>query len=173
MGTWTSIDQEAEAIIRGIYDAEYPKLVRCAASYLKIRNDALHVLNRAEDVVQETFALAWERREEVLSKENRVAWMYSTLQYKAKEILREENKWIKRLVQYEKFYHQPADPYDNLELRLELEGLVSKKDFDLLYKHYVGGYSYQELCQETGLTKSSLGVRVHRIKQKMQEQLKE
>ena len=57
--------------------------------------------------------------------------------------------------------------------KLDLEGLISKEDFDLLYKLYVVGYTYQELCKETGLTKSALGVRIHRVKQKVREKLNE
>ena len=96
MGTWAGTDQEAEAIIQKIYEAEYEKLVRCAISYLKVGNNKAHVVSRAEDVVQDMFALAWERRRDVLSSEKPVGWLYITLQYKAKELLREENKWIKQ-----------------------------------------------------------------------------
>lgn len=171
MGTWTGTDQEAEAIIQKIYEAEYEKLVRCAISYLKVGNNKAHVVSRAEDVVQDMFALAWERRRDVLSSEKPVGWLYIALQYKAKELLKEENKWIKRLLRYEQFYVQPTEPYISLEL--ELDGLVAKEDFDLLYKFYVVGYSYQELCEEMGLTKTALGARIHRIKHKIQEKLKE
>lgn len=173
MGTWTGTDQEAEEIIQTYYENEYEKLVRCAAVYLKTKNNQVHILNRAEDLVQETFALGWERRQDVLSCEKPVGWLYGTLHNKARELLRNENKWTKRLLQYRQLYTPKTDPYVNLELKLELDDLIPKEDYDLLYKLYVEGYSYQELCEETGLTKSVLGGRVHRIKKKMKEQMKE
>lgn len=170
MGTWMGTDQEAEEIIQEIYESEYEKLVRCAILYLKKGDNKAHVLSRAEDVVQETFALAWKRRVDVLSSEKPVGWLYNALQYEAKTFLKEENKWIKRLLRYEQFYIEPPEPCVSLEF--ELGDLISKEDFDLLYRFYVAGYSYRELCEETGLSKTALGVRIHRIKQKVQQKVK-
>ena len=48
---------------------------------------------------------------------------------------------------------------------------AEKEDFDLLYKMYVMGYSYRELCQEMGLTKSALATRIHRIKERIRDEL--
>ena len=171
MGIWTGTDQEAEEIFRKIYINEYEKLVRCAVSYLKARDDKPDALNRAEDVVQELFALAWERRKTVLSSEKPVGWLYKALQYKIKDLLKEDNRWAKVLLRNDQLYVEPAEPDRSEEL--ELKNLVSKEDFDLLYSLYVAGYSYRELCEKTGLTKSALGVRVHRIKRKLKEKLVE
>lgn len=170
MGTWTGTDQEAEVIFKEIYETEYEKLVRCAIIYLKKGNNEAHVLSRAEDVVQEMFALAWKRRSEVLSSEKPVGWLYNALQYEAKTFLKQENKWVKQLLRYEQFYIEPPEPC--VSLGFELRDLLSKEDYNLLYRFYVAGYSYRELCEETGLTKSALGVRIHRIKQKVQQKAK-
>lgn len=171
MEAWTGSELEAAQLIQKICETEYEKLLRCAASYLMVRNSSLHILNKAEDVVQETFALAWEHKEDVLSSEKPVGWFYKALQYKAKELVKKENRWIKLLLRYQQFYVQPPEAYIHLEF--ELEGLISKENFDLLHKFYVEGYSYQDLCAETGLTKSALGVRIRRARLKIQEKLKE
>ena len=172
MGIWTGADQEAKELIYKLYKGEYEKLVRCAISYLKTGNDEPNVRSRAEDVVQETFTLFWERRRDVLSKEKPVGWLYKALQRKAWALLKEENKWIRRLNKYKQFYTQPDESYISLEMeRLEMEDLVSKEDFTLLYKFCVAGYTYQELSEETGLSKSALGTRIHRAKRKIREKL--
>lgn len=167
MKMWTGADQKAEEWFRKTYGEEYEKLVRYAVSSLKARNNKTRMLNRAEDVVQEVFALAWERRGDVLSHEKPVGWLYITLQYKVRALLKEESRWTNFLLRYEPYYHQSMESY--IDLKLELEALISREDYDLLYKIYIMGYTYQELCDEMGLTKSTLGVRVHRIKKRLQE----
>ena len=164
MEIWTGTDQEAEERIRQIYEDEYEKLVRCAVTYLKAGNNEMYVYGRAEDTVQELFVLVWERREEVLSSEKPVGWLYKALVNKARAVWKEDNKWTKRLFRYERLYVEPAQPDIDLKLDLkdlkDLKRLVPKEDFDLLFSFYVVGYSYRELCKMTGLTKPALGTRI-------------
>lgn len=171
MDTWNGTDQEAKEIFHDFFQQEYEKLTRCAFAYLNPKIAGNHGMDRAEDVVQEMFSLAWKRRKKVLSSEKPVGWLYIALHYKAKEYLKEENKWAKRLHRYKEFSNPPAD--SNFDMNFELEGVVSKEDFDLLYKIYVMGYSYRELCEELGLTKQALAARVHRIKEKIRKKLGE
>ncbi len=171
MGLWNGSDQGAAKIFHDIVVQEYEKLVRCAVAYLRLTTAEAHLLSKAEDVVQDMLVLAWERRHEVLSKDKPVGWLYEALYYKAKELLKEENKWEKRLRKYREFYVPPAE--DHIDLKLELDGVVPKEDFDLLCKIYFMGYSYRELCQEMDCTKSALATKVHRIKKRIQEKLKE
>lgn len=169
METWTGTDQEAEEIFWAIYEKEYEKLVRYAAACLKVDSKP-YAFSRAEDVVQETFALGWKRRKDVLSREEPVGWLYKAIYYKAREHMKEEYRWTKLLLQYKELYAPAAE--DNAYWELELKSLVSEEDFKLLHRLYMEGYSYREICRETGVTKSALGVRLHRIKHKIQEQLK-
>lgn len=171
MGNWNGTDQEAKEIFHELFKQEYEKLIRCAISYLKLKKTEGDMVSRAEDVVQGMFTLAWERRKEVLSCEKPVGWLYEALQYKAKELLNEENKWEKRLRRYQELYIPPNEPH--IDLKCELEGIVPKEEFDLLYKIYVMGYSYKELCAELGLTKQALAAKVHRIKKKIRKKLED
>lgn len=166
------MDSEHEKkIFHDMFIQEYIGMLRYASALLKIRDSGAPVNGRAEDAVQETFALAWDRRSEVLSKEKPVGWLYKALQYKVMELLKEENRWVKRLLRYEQFYVPPAGPH--ISLSTELDGLVPKEDFDLLCKIYLEGWSYQELSQEMDLTRSALATKVHRIKEKIRERMKE
>lgn len=169
MATWNGTDQEAKEIFHGFFVQEYEKLIRCAIIYLKLKRTDANLMDKAEDVVQEMFFQAWKDRQDVLSKEKPIGWLYEALQYKVKEYLREENKWEKRLRRYKEFYVSPPEPHINL--KCELDGIISKEDLDLLYKKYVIGYSYQELCRETGLTKQAQATQIHRIKKKIQDKL--
>jgi len=171
MSKWKGTDKDTDAIFRDIFENEYEKMVGCAISYLALKNSGAQIKSKAEVAVQEMFALAWERRQEVLSCEKPIGWMYEAIGYKVKELLREENKWEKRLRRYKEFYIPPTGPH--IELEFELGGIVPKEDLDLLYRIYVEGYSYQELCEEMNLTKAALADRVHRIKKKIRKALKE
>lgn len=171
MSNWKGSDPEAREIFQNFFREEHEKLIYCATSYLKLKHTEGNMTSRAEDVVQEMFAFAWERRGEVLSSEKPVGWLYKALYYKVKELLREENMWEKRLRRYREHYISATNSLQ--EWKLELEEVVSREDFDLLYKIYVMGYSYRELCQVMGLTKQALAAKVHRIKKKIQKKLTE
>lgn len=170
MRVWNGTDEDAEQIFHEFFTSEYPKLIRCARSMLKSKEDSKQVNSRAEVVVQEMFTLAWKRREEVLAREKPVGWLYEALSYKVLELMREENRWTKRMLQYEQFYVPPTEL--QLSLETELGWVVPPEDFHLLRRIYVEGYSYRELCEEMNLSKSALADRVHRIKKKIRESVK-
>lgn len=167
MGVWNGTDQEAEEIFHRFFVEEYEKLIRCAGIYLRAYDQRKPINGRSEITVQEMFTLAWERRQEVLSKEKPIGWLYNALQYKVMELLREENRWAKLLLRYEQQNMKPAE--EPISLEVEFAGLVPDEDLELLYRIYLYGYSYNELCQEMGLTKSALAVKVHRIKEKIKK----
>lgn len=171
MSGWNGTDQEAKEIFHKIIVQEHEKLIHCAIAYLRLKTTETYLISKAEDIVQEMYELAWKKRAEVLSKDKPVGWLYEALYYKVKELLREENKWEKRLLKYQELYVQPVQPHINLSF--ELDGIVPKEDFDLLHKIYVAGYSYRELCQEMNLTKPTLAAKVHRIKERIRKELKE
>ena len=79
MGVWNGTDQEAARIFHDIVVQEYEKLIRCAVAYLRLTTAEAHLLGKAEDVVQEMLTLAWERRQDVLSKDKPVGWLYEAL----------------------------------------------------------------------------------------------
>lgn len=49
---------------------------------------------------------------------------------------------------------------------MDLEALIGKEDCRLLEKLYLEGYTYQEVSDELGIKKSTLGMRVNRIKER-------
>lgn len=164
-------DQNANEIFHHLFEQEYEGLIRYASAILRVRTKNAPVNGRAEVAVQEMFVLAWDRRDEVLSSKQPVGWLYKALYYKVLEVLKAENQWKKRLIRYRENYVPPVP--EHISLNVNFDGLVPKKDFDLLCRMYIEGYSYAELCQELGLTKSELAVKIYRIKQKIREQLQD
>lgn len=170
MSMWSGTDEEAKQIFHDFFTSEYAKMIRCAKGMLKSKEDCKQVDSRAEVVVQETFVLAWTRRREVLASEKPVGWLYEALGYKVLELMREENKWTKRLLRYQQLHVPLSETIVSPEI--ELIEMVSTEDFNLLSRIYMEGYSYQELSKEMNLSKSALADRVHRIKKKIRANIK-
>lgn len=131
-----SVEEEKEAFIR-LYKAEYEGLMRYASAILRGRNSGKPVGGRAEEAVQEMFVFAWENRGDLLSCEKPAGWLYNALHYKVLELLREENKWTKRLLWLEEQYSE-KDEFP-IRLEVELDGIVTQEELDLLKRVYVDG----------------------------------
>lgn len=157
--------KEDYEIFTKLYKTEYEGLLRYACAILKGRSNGNPVKGRAEEAVQEMFVFAWERRDELLSSEKPVGWLYNSLHYKVLELIREENKWTKRLLFLEDHETEKNEPH--VSLNVELEGIISKEEYDLLKRIYMDGYSYKELCEELHMNKSALGMKIKRIKEKI------
>ena len=157
-------EEEKEAFV-GLYKAEYKGLMRYACAILRGRSNGRSINEQAEEAVQEMFLFAWENRGDLFSSEKPAGWLYNALHYKVLELLREEKKWTKRLLRLEELYSEPSEPHVRLEV--EFDGIITSEEFNLLKRIYIDGYSYKELCEELHISKSALGMRIKRIKEKI------
>lgn len=161
-----SHEDEIEAFTN-LYKSEYEGLIRYACALLKGRSNSMPIIGRAEEVVQEMFVFAWDKREDLFSSEKPVGWLYNTLHYKVLELLRAENKWTKRLLLLESQHSNACESH--IELEVEFKGIITRDEFNLLKRIYIEGYSYKELCEELHMKKSALGMKIKRIKEKIQK----
>lgn len=151
-----------------IYRENYDSFVRYAVAIFKAHGSQyVSASGRAEEAVQEMFAYAWEHREKLAEAASPIGWMYTTLQYKVRELLREDRIWMKRLLQIS----EPCSTQDTYDFRLkaELEGMIAPTDYLLLKHLYLDGYTYAEVATAMGLKKSALAMRVKRIKEAFRE----
>lgn len=155
-----------QEFFEALFRQEYHKLLRYATVILR-KYGAKYVSDsgRAEDVVQETFKLAWKKRDELMKKEFPAGWLYMAAVCKAREALREDRAWVKRLALVQQ---APRTPQEQ-GLTSDLKQLLLQEEYDLLCKLYLEGYSYKELCAELGVKKSTLAMRVKRSKEKIQK----
>ena len=63
-------------------------------------------------------------------------------------------------------HYSTQDSYD-FRLKVELEDIIDPKDYQLLKLLYLNGYTYTEVGATMGLKKSTLAMRVKRIKQQI------
>ena len=153
-------DEEFEQI----YRENYESFVRYAATIFNAHGSRyVSASGRAEEAVQEMCAFAWENRGRMAAAASPLGWMYTVLQYKVRELLREDRLWMKRLLQISEQY-STEDSYD-FRLKVELEDMMKPKDYQLLKLLYLNGYTYHEVGAAMGLKKSALAMRVKRMKE--------
>lgn len=146
--------------ITELFASEYQRLIRYAEIIFRKRGVYADPIGRAEDVVQETFYLACAKRDDLINSDDPGRWLTATVTYKIREAVREDRKWVKNLMLL------PGEdqyvPFPEMDV---LKELIPAEDYDLLKRLYIEGYSYKELCGEFGVSKSTLGMRIKRIKE--------
>lgn len=162
-------EQEVNDLFEELFKKNYYGLLRFANITLNNHGGRyVSVSGRSEEAVQELFAFAWERREDLLKSKSMVGWLYEALHYKVLEMLNQDRLWTKRLLQVSEGITGVAGP--SFQLKAELSDLLPTKDYELLRKLYLEGYTYDELCKEYGIKRSTLAMRVKRIKDRFIEQ---
>lgn len=146
-------DSFDEPRFEALYRKLYPDLLRCAEIALRTGGSwYVSVAGRAEEVVQELFAFAWEHQADLWSSASPTGWLYRVLRYKVLELLKEDRFWRKHLI------------------RAAGEMPASPEEYEILRKLYLEKYTYEELAREMGLKKSALAMRVKRSKERFVKQ---
>lgn len=156
-----------EEVFDHYFQTYYTKLWRQAQSILA-RHAGRKDPDRADEAVQEVFLVAWQKPREFLGSPSPVGWLVNTLKFVLQNMIREDQRWHARLQEFQAHLDreavQPAPGAD-----LEIEGLISPEELELLKRLYLYGETYEELCRELGLKKSTLAMRVKKSKEDFQK----
>lgn len=155
-----------DPFISELFHREYAGLVRYAQIMYRKSGGYVDPCGRAEEIVQETFFLAVEKREELINREDKHAWLIAAVSYKVRDALKEDRKWVKSLMLLPD--EEQAIPFPEPE---EPPEYLSKEGYSLFRRLYVEGYTYKELCAELGLSKSAFAMRISRIKKAAQNKI--
>lgn len=162
-------DSFDEPRFEALYRKLYPDLLRCAEIALRTGGSwYVSVAGRAEEVVQELFAFAWEHQADLWSSASPTGWLYRVLRYKVLELLKEDRFWRKHLIRAAG--EMPASPEDDFQQRAEITSILTPEEYEILRKLYLEKYTYEELAREMGLKKSALAMRVKRSKERFVKQ---
>lgn len=159
----SAIPKSSLSFYEQLVRTQHKTLLRLAVTLLSRKNKTPDI-HRAEDAVQETFSIAWEKWDVLSTHPNPAGWLVITLKNVVKNMLREEQHWAEHLLQLPADITQPSPGAD-----LELEGIVPPEDFLLLKRLYLYGETYEEVCQDLGIKKSALAMRVKRIKEQFRK----
>ena len=126
----------------------------------------------ADDVIQDTNALIWERRREFEMGTNFKAWIFSVAKFKVMSMWRDEKRRKETGLPHEtltKIMEEAADgglestDSRHEELRECLKQL-RPKDRGLVLRRYIDGYSLKKLATEVGRNADSVKGSLHRIR---------
>ncbi|MGP1447942.1 MAG: RNA polymerase sigma factor [Candidatus Limimorpha sp.] len=127
---------------------------------------------RASDVVQETFAKVWERRDDV-SWEKCKAYLFQTAYHTLIDDIRKQSK-VNRIEDTDRMEsHSVYTPYPDVQevLHKALAKLPEIQRSVVLLRDYEG-YSYQEIAEIAGLSESQVKVYIFRARTALKKELK-
>ena len=158
---------DLEEIYGHYFQTYYTKLWRLAQRILT-RHTGRSDPDRAAEAVQEAFLVAWEKPKDFLGSVSPVGWLVNTLKFVLQNMIREDQRWHARLREFQAHLDRDAvHPAPGADL--EIEGLIPPEELELLKRLYLYGETYEELCRELGLKKSTLAMRVKKSKEDFQK----
>lgn len=122
----------------------------------------------AHDAVQMTFAAAWEKANLLISIEKPGAWLMAVLKNKLIDLVRDEIRMADLRSKLE-LCLQAESPTDlqETEFRLFLEGTLTEDEQELIKRIYINSEKPSHVCEDMGLKRSALSMRLRRIKKKL------
>jgi len=144
-----------------------------SVNMFRYANSSLYDYYLAEEAVQETFMIAWEKIESLIKMESPVGWLFGTLKITMKRIKTGEYKLKRNFISTNEAITEDTPSQENLESTFFMDDVFSHDDYSILEKIYLHGYSYNELAEEMELPLSTVGMRVKRAKEKFKKNIEE
>lgn len=125
-------------------------------------------VDASKDVVQDTFAKVWERKEHINPEKIR-SYLFTTAHHTLIDLIRKE-KYKDDVDAIDKHHYQA--PIENLDLQKTLHQALDQlpeiQKSVILLRDYEG-YAYDEIGEITGLKESQVKVYIFRARKKLQE----
>jgi len=148
------VKSEENDILKDLYIRNYAKMKLVAKK-------SLSNLEQAEDVVQDTFLVAQEKIEDLITSPKPEGWLMQTL----RNIIGDFYRRQKRLLNiYTSIDNEQIPSKIKVNLHLEYEGTIDKEDFNLLIWVYCDGLKYDEVAKKLGISLSACKKRIQRAK---------
>lgn len=128
----------------------------------------------AEDVLQKTYFEAFLRKSVLEKHENVNGWLYKTASYKMLNAFRRrdmQNVSINELLGDNQEPRSFDFGFIDCESRLTLETVLNKTERQLVWLHYIHGYTWKEISESEGISEGALKTQMCRIKKKLREKL--
>lgn len=103
----------------------------------------------AEDVVQETFVVAYRRLDDFLNSPSPKGWLYRTLRNIIGDTYRKRSRMVEL---FSLSSEMELITHDSANIMLELENEKNKTDLEILFLVYCNRYTYQEISDMYGIS---------------------
>lgn len=130
----------------------------------------------AEDLLQETFALAWQKREELLRHPNPDGWLYLTARrlwtnaYRVEMNRRRLGKTEDEVTEESAVSETTENTVLNRFFRFEeLSAVLSGEEIELLIRRFEQGWELKEIAEADAVSEGSVRTRMYRIMQKLRQ----
>jgi RNA polymerase sigma-70 factor (ECF subfamily) len=148
----------AEDFIAQLYNRMYKKLY--LAAYSRLRS-----FHAAEDITQDVFVLAQEKREELLVHPNPEGWLFDTLKNKIKHELRAKTRFFAMQGKLEAMWQTTRN--SKIGFSQEMINCLTEKEHRLMRMIFVEGYSIREVAKKYGLIYDTCRRHVQAAKEKL------
>ncbi len=127
----------------------------------------------AEDIVQESYCMAYACWDMLAGHPKPAGWLYKTAAYVAGNMRRrKENQAVSlEMVRETEKSMGAADMYEAVEIEVVLQNLLPEKEWKLLHKYYVEGYSGADIAIQLGISEENVRMRICRTRKKLRERL--
>lgn len=155
--------KEQSEFLESLYRENYPLIVNYA--YLSLRDS-----DRANDIAQQTFAVACRKIQQLISSPNPVGWLINTVKYLTLNEERKQRRYLKTFVALESLQEwQLPSQSDEEDLSLLYGNVLPKEEFDLLRRYIVEGVPCAQLAEEQQVSVWAIYKRLERLIRRFQK----
>ncbi|MBR6478453.1 MAG: sigma-70 family RNA polymerase sigma factor [Lachnospiraceae bacterium] len=124
-----------------------------------------------EDLVQEVFALAWEKREIIGGYDRPAAWLMKTARFKVMEQRRKYRRSMAPLENLEWKLGRKAAGQEMAEMVYFLDAYLSPREMRFFLAIYLEGMTLEEMARIEGVSKECMRLRMERQKKLLRDGL--
>lgn len=153
----------------------------CRENYGRIYNYVLGMLGNEEatqDIVQDTFLIAYAKGKEFLIHENKIGFLYKTARNLVMENIRREKKEqpletekinIKSMDAYEQMKREHYDKVDEMQYKEIVLSALNSKESILYEEYYVKKRKMKEIAADVGISETALRMKYVRLRMKIKK----
>lgn len=159
-----SVNNDQDEFFTKIYQEMYSNLY--SRAFVAIKNEDI-----AQELVQETFLVAYTKLDSLISSPSPQGWLIKTLQNIIGNTYKQQAKIAEMIAWEELDENIGSDP--EIPVKLEYQGTIDDESLKLLMWIYCENWSYQEAADELGISLNACKKRIQRAKEQLRKALEE